>query len=1663
MENKKLIKSFLLVILLIFSLGPYKVFAYGTETHAALTQEIAKFYNQYFPEKKLTNSEILLLMDGSRQEDNPPRWMNHFYDPVNNSGLHFGGIVWYSSKEWAQNQDAQISALYNPAINSTLATFYAIADPKQLIATDFTWQRAIQDYVSGDKERSLKALGHILHLLEDITVPAHTRDDPHPDIEVLGYDFGNPDSYEVWTKKFTPENLNLSDKIKTKKLVNLDDINSYFNQLASYTNSHFYSDDRIGTTWYPAPIPLPEESVIIGDFRYNVNRDEEGIYNLSAQPKPTSIFSSINGIITLTPEGNDLVLQDYWSLLSTKAVQYGAGVINLFFQEAEAAKNKQNTTQSKSLFSQAIDAVSSAVSSLWSGILGIFGNDDNQNFQSAGQVSLDESTQMQIQTTTQQTNSPTNPATQTTQTTPVSTRASAAKQQQTNLDPTQTDDTQDENLQDQQTSDPQLDEQQIIQQTQNIPAANQCSFTTSQSPSHQGIIINEIAWMGSAADANDEWIELKNISNADIDITNWQLIDKAEQIKINLVSVNGTTVIKPGQFILLERTDDNSVPNITADLIYTGALSNTDEGLRLFDGQCNLIDEALANPSWPAGNNSSAAERKTMERDASGFNWHTSTIINGTPKKENSISIYSGGGSGDPVSNQSQNTNNQTQQSAATKILINEIQITGGAGKTDNDFIELYNPNNFAVNLNGYRLVKRTKIGTSDASIKSWTADAIIPAYGYYLWANSNYTNISTVPDITTTATISSDNSVAIRFGSENTGAVIDSVAWGQAQNIFIEGSVFPTNPGANQSIQRKFQNNTFVDTDNNAQDFEIQTCPSPKAQTQTCQTGQSDQALGAFFVYSPEGPAVGDLINFDASSSSLASSQITSYQWDFGDGATFSSASSTTSHSYLNVGDYSCQLTVFSNDNSSSTASEIISVASSSIISQEANHIVISEIMAGANNSANEEFVELYNPTDSAISLDGWYLKRKATPTSEEENLVSKTSSAFNGKTIAPSGFFLVASNQYSGSKTPDVRYSQNSVFLAENGDVILLYNNNGEIVDEIEYGAIDKDRSLERKAFYNNNCVAAQDSGEFLGNACEADYFSAEGGPASGWDIRQAPNPQNSLSLPEPRTAPTTPENFAVQYDSSAMKLNFNWQPSQDYNGATSTLIYKITDTSAASIILTTATPIAFSTVITEIGRDYSFSLQAFDKDALNSTIATSTISVPSFLSNLYFYSDPRASSTNYLIEAYYNQYPFVPDLYYASQNNTWKLLVFYLNSEPENQLNIDTLPYQPNNLQNVLSIKYNHCASGSLTTENSLLLPDIASRCGNEGGVQNIGFNFSELEDNHFIIQAASSSQDLTLNGNDFIAAAFYSTSYINVGPVPYFQLVAVDKTKYHFSQPPVHQPPQLTGQINWNFDAGSSRLYLDWPKATDPDTLDYLLTYEIKYNDLDLWQTLDNSTGTSRIVSAGDNFSISLRAKDDFDNYSAPALTANWLYGQTNFYVTQTTATNWSGQFGYKDSISNAYVNVQNITPQNDFQFNKVVLRIRQSQANDYANLKLSLYPDNNNFPDFSNELASATLSDVFNPDENQDMTFSFNSSVSVVNNQKYWFVLEVQSYSGFNTWNQWDRNAWQNAITENNDYLYGEAGGLVKNWDGTYSNITISNPNADWYMKIGLGQ
>jgi hypothetical protein len=127
-----------------------------------------------------------------------------------------------------------------------------------------------------------------------------------------------------------------------------------------------------------------------------------------------------------------------------------------------------------------------------------------------------------------------------------------------------------------------------------------------QAQTEGSIFISEIAWMGTFNSAFDEWLELYNNNNQVVDLTGWQLSARDGNPLINL---SGT--INPNSYFLLERTDEETLPLIQADLIYKGGLNNEGEELMLTNKEGELVDYLDCSPGWFFGSNK---EKKTMER-----------------------------------------------------------------------------------------------------------------------------------------------------------------------------------------------------------------------------------------------------------------------------------------------------------------------------------------------------------------------------------------------------------------------------------------------------------------------------------------------------------------------------------------------------------------------------------------------------------------------------------------------------------------------------------------------------------------------------------------------------------------------------------------------------------------------------------------------------------------------------------------------------------------------------------------------------------------------------------------------------------------------------------------------------------------------------------------
>jgi hypothetical protein len=186
------------------------------------------------------------------------------------------------------------------------------------------------------------------------------------------------------------------------------------------------------------------------------------------------------------------------------------------------------------------------------------------------------------------------------------------------------------------------------------------------------------------------------------------------------------------------------------------------------------------------------------------------------------------------------------------------------------------------------------------------------------------------------------------------------------------------------------------------------------------------------------------------------------------------------------------------------------------------ADHLVISEVQINGGD-ANEDFVELYNPTDTPINnLNGWNIRIRNS-TGSESSLVAITSGS-----IPAHGFFLWANDQGSGggfaaSIGADVSNSNN---LSPNSSIVLRQGTT--IVDQLAWGTGSGSQfgegtvftpnpgnhdGLERKALTSSTASSMESGGshEFKGNGFDSNNNAAD------FVLRDVSQPQNSGSATE------------------------------------------------------------------------------------------------------------------------------------------------------------------------------------------------------------------------------------------------------------------------------------------------------------------------------------------------------------------------------------------------------------------------------------------------------------------------------------------------------------------------------------------------------------------
>ncbi|KKP32409.1 MAG: hypothetical protein A2360_02865 [Candidatus Staskawiczbacteria bacterium RIFOXYB1_FULL_32_11] len=126
---------------------------------------------------------------------------------------------------------------------------------------------------------------------------------------------------------------------------------------------------------------------------------------------------------------------------------------------------------------------------------------------------------------------------------------------------------------------------------------------------------------------------------------------------------------------------------------------------------------------------------------------------------------------------------------------------------------------------------------------------------------------------------------------------------------------------------------------------------------------------------------------------------------------------------------------------------------------------ILISEVLLGG-----DEFIELFNPNNTDVSLTNWYLQRKTKTAENYSSYVTKND--FEGKTILANNYFLIVRQSSQYKNLADIIFDEP---LTEDNSLVLK-NFNGDISDKLGFGLAtdfeilsaitpENDKSLVRK----------------------------------------------------------------------------------------------------------------------------------------------------------------------------------------------------------------------------------------------------------------------------------------------------------------------------------------------------------------------------------------------------------------------------------------------------------------------------------------------------------------------------------------------------------------------------------------------------------------------
>jgi hypothetical protein len=240
-----------------------------------------------------------LLLFGTEHEDDDPRYMFHFSPALN-------------------------AAIFSTSCDSIQWGFFNIGAPCQQFGNPFgdtdninthTWI----DVLNAKGSEGWVQLGFVLHLIQDLTSPAHIRNDPHPHLRLgldgFGINVGDPDPIESDPSRSVPP-------IFSVEHIDVIDGPSLFRILRSQIEVRAWSKDRV--------------FVGIGPIREDPDRADQNYFYEQGSNRQIAykgwryyLFGQRPELATI----DSVIAAEQWDELAPIAVQYTVAMIRYYISQ----------------------------------------------------------------------------------------------------------------------------------------------------------------------------------------------------------------------------------------------------------------------------------------------------------------------------------------------------------------------------------------------------------------------------------------------------------------------------------------------------------------------------------------------------------------------------------------------------------------------------------------------------------------------------------------------------------------------------------------------------------------------------------------------------------------------------------------------------------------------------------------------------------------------------------------------------------------------------------------------------------------------------------------------------------------------------------------------------------------------------------------------------------------------------------------------------------------------------------------------------------------------------------------------------------------------------------------------------------------------------------